>query len=164
MSKVDFMCTEAQCAQLLWQDLLLMSLSRLTLAAIGCFDQLRASKRARTLAGMWSGSQRKLVSSTPTYISRLLYRLSFRHVRCRGIKTLLDYPIDQKKLHGRACYCITCKRLRCRAQAVSRSYNMEWLRNALEVRICLFMLATLPMFAGPAVSLFLKTGAAVSRQ
>jgi hypothetical protein len=51
---------------------------------------------------------------------------------CRGIKTLLEYPIDGKKLHGRACYCHDCKRLRCRAQNISKEFNVEWLRGALE--------------------------------
>jgi hypothetical protein len=44
----------------------------------------------------------------------------------------LEYPIDGKKLYGRACYCHDCKRLRCRAQNISKEFNVEWLRAALE--------------------------------
>ena len=51
---------------------------------------------------------------------------------CRGIKPLLEYPVDAKKLHGRACYCHPCKRLRCRAQNISKDFNVEWLRAALQ--------------------------------
>jgi hypothetical protein len=50
---------------------------------------------------------------------------------CRGIKSLLEFPVDGKKLHGRACYCNLCKRLRCRAQNVSKEFDVAWLRSAL---------------------------------
>lgn len=51
---------------------------------------------------------------------------------CRAIRPLDDFPLDGKRSHGRACYCRPCKRLRGRAAAVSRSYDVAWLRSALE--------------------------------
>lgn len=51
---------------------------------------------------------------------------------CRAIRPLDDFPLDGKRSHGRACYCRPCKRLRGRAAAVSRTYDVAWLRAALE--------------------------------
>lgn len=51
---------------------------------------------------------------------------------CRAIRPLSEFPLDGKRSHGRACYCHPCKRLRGRAQSVSKSYDTAWLRSALE--------------------------------
>lgn len=59
-------------------------------------------------------------------------RVGTRAWACRAIRPLDDFPLDGKRSHGRACYCRPCKRLRGRAAAVSRSYDVAWLRAALE--------------------------------
>ena len=45
---------------------------------------------------------------------------------------MLEFPVDGKKAHGRACYCNNCKRLRCRAMSLGRGYDVAWLRSALQ--------------------------------
>lgn len=51
---------------------------------------------------------------------------------CRAIRPLSEFPLDGKRSHGRACYCHPCKRLRGRAQSVSKTYDTAWLRASLE--------------------------------
>jgi hypothetical protein len=51
---------------------------------------------------------------------------------CRGVRPLSEFPLDGKRSHGRACYCHPCKRLRGRAQNISKAYDTAWLRAALE--------------------------------
>jgi hypothetical protein len=51
---------------------------------------------------------------------------------CRAIRPLSQFPLDGKRSHGRACYCHPCKRLRGRAQSVSKTYDTAWLRAGLE--------------------------------
>eukprot|EP00892_Ulva_mutabilis_P002817 jgi/Ulvmu1/12536/UM090_0023.1 len=71
-------------------------------------------------------------AATPPYKVAKNGVLMRRCALCRAIRPLDDFPLDGKRSHGRACYCRPCKRLRGRAAAVSRSYDVAWLRAALE--------------------------------